>query len=290
MDHRALALIAGRGCLVVDEEIRDLLAREHQSGAAHDATVAAPCVNRRPGKPADRAGSLRSFLDAADRVHLHLADLGLTEEFQALLHHLLAVETWATEPDDLVLHRCLHAAYAITETHARALLAALDPTAHHEGFEEAGYEKGDANTAVLDSAAGPVLGHHHYLSPLVATCADSRVGLRAAFLSYADAIMTYMPDWESLPREQGMAAAITTAFGTSVAKARRTSLAMADPQWRWLRRNAIGTITLRWFARIDEVARSTGNGSLLHTGILCALPDPLRRLTLLCLGYGQFGL
>jgi hypothetical protein len=290
-DLSTMALIAGRACLFICAEMDSVLDSGKDLGAFHDASIYSRCVqDRYTVPPADVEAGLVHLADTAAHVAKYLAEIDMLDGFIDLIAELLEVEAIETESEDLFLHRCLHAWYAFSETHLKSLLARLNPTEHIDGRDSGGYEKGDANKAVLDSARGPILGHHHYLSPLVATCSDSAMDLRTALLSYADSIITYMPDWESLPREQGMAAAIISAIGAPVERERKNPARVNDPEWTWLRRNALGTKTLKWFAKIDATAGIADNASLLHTGIFCDLPGTVRKVAMLCLGYGQFGL
>ncbi|WP_143023037.1 hypothetical protein [Lentzea jiangxiensis] len=289
---RSAALLSGRVCLLICDEIDILRASGKNLGATHDTSIYASCVRELARSEPASGGvedDLKNLVEVANRVADFLADIGLLDVFVDHVAGLLNIDAIRSEVDDLLLHRCLHVWYMFSETYLRGLLASLDPAVHVDGSGAAGYEKGNVNQTVLDCATGPPLGHNQYLSPLVATCFSPEMSLRAGFLSYADSIITYMPDWESLPRDRGISSSITSAFGEAVERGRRDFSGSDDPEWIWLRRNSIGNLSLRWFANLDSAVTSA-NASLLHTGILCNLSESIRKASMISLGYGQFGL
>lgn len=151
------------------------------------------------------------------------------------------------------------------------------------------YGKDDVKNDVALSASGPILGNHQVLTHLLPTCAHADMTPKLAFTSYRDQFC-YLEDWATANREDGDAPELLGSVIT-LNKSFETLFAK-HPTYNcpWRARNKIGTELTRWLAKFDHTTKDSSNAYLTHTGILCTSHAWVRKVMVVSISYGSYGL
>jgi hypothetical protein len=262
-------------CMRVD----GLRATRGYSGVSMDTAIYPGCCRVMHDDAVERGPWMREMVDAAASVVAELAGFGMLDSYESMLNGLVTAGAFDTESDDLVAHRCLLALHAVTETHLRVLQGRLGPVRGVDGRGAARYEKGNARTALLETARGPILGHHQLLTLNCPTCSHAAMGAKKAFVSYRENLC-WLTDWDTASRgDSGTFAALEIEAGAD----------LADDTWMWRRRNAIGAPFNAWLARLDHAGKQATGGRWLHTGVLCdCVSSAGRKLAMVSILYGSY--
>jgi hypothetical protein len=291
---RVCALVCSR----IDELWRADAPGRDRRGALHDTTIYRACDQGcgrgavRDMPRADR-GWHGEIAAVVEEVLAFLGGIGMLDGFAELVTGLVDGPAFRGESEDLRLHRCLLVGHAVTETYMRLLQERVAPSPGQDGRGAGRYPKGDVKEAVLTSMAGPILGHHQILTLNCATCSDEGMSPAKAFMSYRENLR-WFNDWATADRADGDIMAVIDASAAAHPGRHRAVPDRPVPDrpdgrtWMWRERNQIGEAASRWLARLDHATKPTGGGSLLHTGVLCAISETVRKLTIACVCYGSY--
>lgn len=287
--------VAGRVCLFVCDGIEELarVDRPARTGAVRDSDLLRGCgggETRYLASTPEAAGRclLRLRLIASS-VMDHMREIGQYDDFAAMVAELIDAEMFMRADDDIVIHRSLFAWHAVMETHMRFEHALTERATGHDGRGLSRYPKGDAKNAVVQSVLGPILGHHQLIAVACATFSRSTMNAYDAFVAYRNN-MVWVHDWATAHRGDGdLADELFGALGyTSALDDRRGSIAVSTMNI-WDERNYYGERFTAWLARLDHATREVGDGSRLHSGVLCNTSALVRKMTLTCVAYGSYG-
>lgn len=248
-------------------------------GAELDTAIVPHCVRKERLPRVGLDEWLRELVVVADGVADALPGIGMYDSYAALQRTLINVAAFEGECDDLLAHRCLLSLHAVTEVHLRMLQGRVGPLRSVNGRHSSRYEKGNVRPAVLETAAGPILGHHQILSHSAATCSHEAMGLDEAFIAYRENLC-WLTDWDTAGRGDS---------GTWEALAIETGVTEADGAWMWRRRNAIGAPLNAWIAALDHAGKQETGGQWLHTGVLCDdVTATVRKVAIVSGLYGNY--
>ncbi|EPE34251.1 hypothetical protein GLAREA_07264 [Glarea lozoyensis ATCC 20868] len=258
----------------------DQLLQDDPTGAAfQDTGIYRSCRHSKQSQNSGlRLGELTPMIDVATT---YLQSIDAFSDFEDTVVELLSPSSFINENDDLVIHRCLLVTHALSEVYIRAIQNQLPSTEYSSAKATPIYPKGDLKQAILQTVQSPILGHHQIITLNAATCTDSQMDPKVAFISYKTNLC-WLNDWATANRGDGD---VITALDLKTPE-----FPVSEWPYAWARRNEIGNHLTCYLARLDSTTKNCSGAFLTHTGVLCNTTAKLRKVISASVSYDSYGI